>query len=217
MKKPLALIAAALTALAANAVEFEAGLGISQTHKQPNGTWYQEGFPYSLDLRKKSFYLGVRHQLTPQFSIHADYVNFGVLHSDAIATPGDSNYDAVNHSCVGACVAQSRFVGSGRSDGLKVAANWMPRPDGFGVIAGAFLFKPSWAVTVYDWKQSADQPGQTIQHSIQSKWVLRPVVGINYRIDKVDIRLEHYFNKPYSSSETGITRSTTMLSVGGVF
>lgn len=207
----------ALCAMTAHAVEFEAGLGVAQTQRQDNGTWYQEGFPYSLDLTKKAFYLGVREQITPTVSAHVDYVNFGILHTDAIATT-DDNYDPVAHGCKGTCVAQSHFVGSGRSDGLKVAAQWMPGGDkGFGLIGGVFLFKPSWKVTVYDWTLAYDMPPRTIQHSIQSRWTLRPVIGVSYRIDRFDLRLEHYFNKPYDSVNTGITKSTTMLSLGYSF
>lgn len=193
----------------------EAGVGMSRTNPQPNGTWYQEGFPYTLDLTKKSFYLGLREQITPTVSAHINYVNFGVLHADAMATPVDANYDPVSQSCIGPCVAQSHFVGSGRSDGVKFALQW--NPNGFGLIGGLFVFKPRWQTTVYNWTWAADVPTRTIEHSIKSQWVVRPVIGVAYRKDAWEMRLEQYFNKPYSSTETGIARSTTMLTLGYTF
>jgi hypothetical protein len=148
-------------------------------------------------------------------------VNFGVLHVDAIATPVDSNYNPANKPpCNGPCIAESRFVSSGRNEGVKLAVNWSPwseNQEGFGAIAGVILFRQPWNTTVYDWKQSADTQGITIQNSIKKVWTLRPVIGVAYKKDQWEVRLEQYFNKPYSSVNTGITKSTTMLSVGYSF
>lgn len=212
----------------AHAWELEAGLGFSKTEKQPNGTWYQEGFPYTLDLKKKSFYIGARHQIRPDLSAHINYVHFGVLHADAIATT-DDNYDPATHGCVGGkCVAQSHFVGSGLSDGIKFAAEWDPYENGFGLIGGLFLFHPRWCTTVYDWTLSTDMPPSTIQHCIKNRWTIRPVIGVAYRVKETgpgwmswfkgaEFRLEKYYNAPYDSSNTGIGKSTIMLSVGFPF
>lgn len=205
----------------ANALEFEGGIGVANTQPQPNGTWYQEGFPYSMDLTKKAFYIGVKEKIAPNASVHLDYVNFGVLHVDAIATPVDSNYNPANRPpCNGPCIAESRFVSSGRSDAIKLAVNWSPwseNQEGFGVITGAILFNQGWGTTVYNWKQSKDSPGITIQNYISRRWTLRPVIGVAYKKDQWEVRLEQYFNKPYSSVNTGIAKSTTMLSVGYSF
>lgn len=213
------LIFAMLSALCINAgaVELEMGLGVSRTQPQPNGTWYQIGFPYTLDLTKTSWYIGVREQVTPDWSMHADYVSFGVLHADAIATT-DADYNASTHACNATpCIAQSHFVGSGRSDGIKLAAQWKPEGQGFGLIGGLFLFKPRWHTTVYDWTISRDMVPSTIEHSIKQRWTARPVIGISYTADRWQLRVEQYFNKPYDSTNTGLARGTTMLSVGYSF
>lgn len=222
LKRITAAIACSLMLIgSANALEFEGGIGIAKTSPQPNGTWYQEGFPYTMDLTKKAFYIGVKHKVAPNASVHIDYVNFGVLHVDAIATPVDSNYNSLNKPpCNGPCVAESRFVSSGRNDGIKLAVNWSPwsvNQEGFGVISGVILSNQGWDTTVYNWKQSADSPGITIYNHIKREWVLRPMFGVAYKMDQWEVRLEKYFNKPYSSVNTGITKSTTMLSVGYSF
>lgn len=212
-----AVACAVVLCLPARAWNLEGGMGFSQTQRQPNGTWYQEGFPYALDLRKSSWFMGVREQITPTISAHVAYVSFGILHADAIATPVDANYNPATHSCIGPCVAQSRFVGSGRSDGLKIAAEWRPDGDGFGLIGGLFLFRPRWHTTVYNWTPAYDVPPRTIEHSIKQRWTIRPVIGVAYQNDNWTIRLEQYFNKPYDSTNTGIAKSTTMLSLGFSF
>lgn len=216
MKFILSLILA-LCALSAHAVQFEAGLGVSHTQPQPNGTWYQEGFPYQLDLNHASWYIGVREKIDDRLSVHVDYVSFGIIHADAIATPVDANYNPATHSCVGGCVAESRFVGSGRSDGLKVAAQWAPNDNGFSLIGGLFVFRPRWHTMVYNWTPSVDIPPRTIEHSIKQRWTVRPVIGVAYRKGGWELRLEQYFNKPFDSTDTGLTKGTTMLSVGYSF
>ena len=214
MKKLLAMALAALLCPLAGAWQVEGGVGYSHTTPQPNGTWYQEGFPYKLDLNKASWYVGVKDKIDEDKVLHINYVSFGIIHADAIATT-DDNYNATTHSCNGKCVAQSHFVGSGRSDGLKIAVeklngNW-------GFIGGGFLFKPRWHTTVYDWTLAYDMPPRTIEHSIKQNWTLRPMVGVAYHVDSWEVKLEHYFNKPYDSTNTGLTHGTTMLSLGYSF
>ena len=215
MKKFLlaCLLAIAPVAYAEPRIEF--GLGYAQGHKMPDNTWYQKGFPYSMDLRSASWSLGVTDDITPTLRYHVKYVAFGVAKTDALATPVDDNFLAgATPPCKGECVAVSRFVGSGRSDGI--AAMLEKHTTGeieYGVSGGLFVFQPTWDVTVYNWKQRAEDPGITIQHSIKKNIVVRPVVGFNVRKGDWDFRVEHYFNKAFSSAETGVVKSTTNVSV----
>ncbi len=190
-----ALLLAALTT-AAHAASFEAGIGASQFDTSGNTVWYQQGFPYSLSLRSHALMLGVTGDLTPRVAWHVDYVNLGGVHTDAIATPVDSNYNPATQSCNGPCVAQSRFVGNGADQGftatLEPHIDW--RGWRFGAEAGVFLSLPTWEVTVYNWKLDPSQPSQTITASHRVHWQRGPVIGVSIARGAWGLQIRRYFD-----------------------
>jgi hypothetical protein len=75
-------------------VQPEIGVGVSKFSLTENGTWYQEGFPYGVNLYSPAISLGIKADITDSVSIRAGYENLGQVTSSALASASDANYAA---------------------------------------------------------------------------------------------------------------------------
>ncbi|MDT6962947.1 hypothetical protein QTN24_15725 [Cupriavidus sp. SZY C1] len=220
MKKLLlsvALIASTLFPLAAHALDFEVGAGVARYTTRGNMMWYQEGFPHTLDLNAPAFEAGLADNFyqNGRFGIdwHASYVYMGNVHSDAIATPVDSNYDKVNKTCFGECYAMSRYVANGHNQGIKltIEPNYTYMGWRFGLEAGAYIFRPTWHATVYDVPPCKTCEPQTLNVASDSRIQVAPVVGVSIGRGGFSVAALHYFNKTRGDPTFPIWKSTTTL------
>jgi hypothetical protein len=217
MLKAVAVAIIALTSLSAQAVNFEIGGGLAIAQPMPNGTWYQEGLPYKLSLKTKQWFIGINGDINNNWRWHLDYVNLGTLKSDAIATT-DADYNNSTHSCyANPCVAQTRFIGSGTTNGVKATAEYHITKNDieYNISAGIFAFKPEWTEILYNWTDSPNRPAVPgpLVHNIQTKMTYRPTIGAGIRYKNTEVRVDYYQNKSYSSAETGIAKGTTTISI----
>jgi hypothetical protein len=217
MKKFLIAALAVLSFSAFAAPQIEVGLGFAAAQKEADGTWFQEKFPYQVDLRTKTWSIGVTDDINEDWRWHVAYVNLGKYSADAIATT-DADYNPNKTPACNAtpCVAQTRFVGNGTTNGLKATAEWHTKGDiQYGVSFGLFAFKPTWDEVLTDWTDSPTRPvvPGPLYHSIQSKWSVRPTFGVGIRKGDWEGRLDYYNTHTYSSQDVTIMKSVTTLSL----
>lgn len=215
----LAVIAAALLPCVASAVTVEVGAGVAHYEARGNMMWYQEGLPHRLELNAPAFELGLTGTLLERgrwgLDWHAGYAYMGTAHSDALATPDDRNYSKATKSCVGECIAHSRFVGNGHVHGIKLTLEPTYTYNGirFGIEAGAYVYRPTWNVTVYNWIPEKGAEPQTITAAGNRHVGVTPVAGVSIGYGNLSVSFLHYFNTgsgaPFHSLWNGT--STLML------
>lgn len=196
----------------------EGGIGYDYGVVQGNGIWYQEGFPYTLNLNHPTWMVGITGKVNRYMDWHIDYQNLGISRSDSLDTPDDANYNPANSPpCNGPCVAISNYVGSGSANGIKLLLDFhtleTPHKPVFGVSVGPYIFKPIWRETVYNWKGAADQPGRTITWSTENKFLTGNVVGVFMRYDDLELRLERIVARCTPAGQECLWKSFTNLSV----
>ncbi|MEN7526989.1 hypothetical protein [Cupriavidus sp. DL-D2] len=220
MKK--GLILAVLASLIAStttvqAVDFEIGAGVAQYTTRGDGTWYQDGFAHKLELRAPAVEIGLTDTFVTRgrwgLDWHVGGVYLGNVHSDAWATPLDSNYSAQTKSCVGECYHMSRYVANGHSIGAKLTLEPTYTFNGwrFGVEAGAYVYRPTWHATIYDVPPCKACQGQTLTASSPSTIQFAPVVGVSIGRNGFSLALMHYFNKTRNDPQFAIWKSTSTL------
>jgi hypothetical protein len=217
MKRLLLILS--LLAPTAHAVDLELAVGASHYKEMPNGFWYQEGLPHTLDLTSAAAQVGATGAILPWLDWHADYVWLGRVKSDAIATPDDANYNPQTHSCRGECIARSRFVGNGFVHG--VALTLEPHFDyqgwRFGVSAGPFIYRAAWNETVYDWVGSPSDQPHTISVNQRQKWNVGKVIGVSVSRGPITLQYQRFFDQPRSDEAhgdfPGLWRHTDMVSI----
>jgi len=195
--KTLALAILLFTSIAAHAVDLEVGIGFNNAHIAPNGTWYQEGFPYSVNLKSKIWSIGVSDDINRNWKWRVEYVNLGIFRSDAIATPVDANYNPNNNPpCNGPCVAESRFVGNGSANGISTLVEYHTTGDiQYGISGGINWSYKIWRESVYGWTWSRDVPGKTIDVSIPERLTPNLTFGVSIKKENHELRLDQYFNR----------------------
>ena len=197
----------------AHAWNLELGAGPTRFDTHGNGTWYQVGFPHTLKLTSWGALLGVADDVTPHWAVHIDAVYLGSVHTDAIATPVDSNYNPQTHTCNGPCVARSRFVGDGNLWGISVTAEphltW--RGLSWAVEAGPFVGFPRWGVTVHDWVPGPGAEPRTIHVDNHSRVLLGAVVGASVGHGPWRLGARYYFDQTQHSPYPAIWRHTASL------
>jgi len=188
-----------LAGMPAHAARVEVGAGIAQAIPQDNGTWYQEGFPHSLNLRSPVFLLGVTGDLTPNIAWHVDAVSLGSYSVDSQDTPNDANYSGSGYR--GNHLPLAHYVGSGSVYGI--AATIQAHTQGkwrFGVQAGPFIYHSAWTLAVPNWYPSAEvAPGVFAQtgpvspiNVSQSQWAIGYTVGATLTHGPLTLALSYY-------------------------
>lgn len=200
---------ALLFAPAAHAVDVEIGAGVAHYNARGNGMWYQEGFPYKLDLNAPVVEAGLAGNVLDRgrFGLdwHATYVYMGDARSDAVAT-SDENYNAAARGCRGTCDFQSRFVGHGGLQGLRftLEPTYTYNRWRFGIEAGVFVYRPRWHVTVYNRPAETDyETTHAFQVAGDTSIRVTPVIGASIGRGNVSLAYLYYVNAssgaPYHS------------------
>ena len=218
-------IAAALAAAAfsAHAAQIEIGAGQAKYQTLGNGTWYQDGFEHTLNLKSTAFMVGLTGDATRHVAWHLDYVYLGRASVDSWDTPVDANYAPQNaNHCDGECLPLVHVQGSGTVQGIAATLEPHITVSGFrfGVEAGPFLFFPSWSMSVPNWVTATGNRGNTDWQSTAAGnlyWQsgYRPQIGgvVGFSIERGawGLRYRHYFDKTQGGAFPAIWRSTDTL------
>lgn len=186
----MAVAGLALLAGAAHAASLEVGTGLSIFTRPANGTWYQEGNPYRLDLKDASLKLGITAK-PASWRWHAGIEWLGRYGMDAMNKSSDYAYFHNRDWPL------SRWVGHGHAHGVYLTAGPEYQRRGFVVhpIVGVYAYLMTWSVTVTDWSGCANggpdgpdcfpgpqQPPQHVHSTVQTR--LSPILGVSLVKDK---------------------------------
>lgn len=210
--------------ISAQAARVEIGAGEATYNTIGNGIWYQDGFEHTLNLKSRTFLIGLRGELTSSITWHADYVNLGRASVDSWDTPVDANYNvSTENHCNGKCLPLVHVLGSGTVQGLALTLEPHTTRRGlrFGIEAGPFLFFPTWNMTVPNW-QAATGAATNVQWEasgggLYSNSDYRPqigaVIGVSVERGVWGLRYRHYFDKTNGGTFPAIWKSTDTLMV----
>lgn len=112
----------ALLATTAQASDFylNLGVGVSQFQRTTqNGTWFQEGQPYSMQLTDLAGKLGLGYKLNPDWAVEVNGLSFGRVTSAGLAVP-DEHYEPMAHKPKYGAPAPNHFDARQRSFGGEV-------------------------------------------------------------------------------------------------
>lgn len=93
----------------------EVGVGVSYFEKQEDGNWYQEPFPYDLDMTSGSASIGAVFKISERDFVRLGYAYLGKVKSEAIATASDENYAECKHD-TSQCWPLSHWYGKGYTE-----------------------------------------------------------------------------------------------------
>lgn len=140
-------------------------LGLSHFSLAPNGTWYQEGFPYEVTQTVPSISVGID---TKYFEL--GYTYLGKVKSSAEATASDADYnDGPPYWPL------SHWNGSGDVSGLYAGGHVGP------ITVGAYVYKPTWKMDIPDWRHCAECQPQHLTVWHDPKWEVTPYVKVQYK------------------------------------
>lgn len=151
-----------------------------------DGVWYQEAFPYSLDMTSGAW--GIRYDTAKTesgWSFGGGFQRLGTVSSSALAvaldgrTPDDGGYNSVTKTCNGKCWPLSRWYGHGSVKGVFVAATKHYGP--WQVEGGVYLYQPRWEVYVPDWIPTRDAEPREIIVRHHARWQFGPMFGVRYK------------------------------------
>lgn len=181
--KYLILAVALLVTKECVASEKEVSIGYTSFGKQPNGFWYQKGFPYKLDLYSPSFsasyYTGDDHS---KFQYGVSYTYLGKAHTTAMAVPNDDNYDPVHHTCFTPCWDLSKFDTVSSSQGISFIVRKNISLSLF-VESGVMWQWTTNDVKVYGWQSEYGGEKKDIEAHHKPKLIPLPQGSVGYRID----------------------------------
>lgn len=113
-----------LCATPAQASDFYLNLGVGASLMQrttQNGTWFQEGQPYSMQLTDVAGRLGVGYHLTPDWALELNALSFGQATSAGFAVP-DEYYEPHAKRAKANAPAPNHFDARQRSYGGELVA-----------------------------------------------------------------------------------------------
>lgn len=122
--------------------EFYANLGLGASLFQrttQNGTWFQEGQPYNMQLLDIAGKLGVGYRIDPNWAVEVNAISFGQAKSAGLAVP-DEYYNPSAHKPIPGAPKPNHFDARQRSYGMEVVAiRYFPIDDWAPFLkAGAF-------------------------------------------------------------------------------
>ena len=170
--------------MSAQAVDFELGTGTTHYKKNSDGLWYQEGFPYSEDLRDTPVSIGLSHQFE-KFRARIEYLDLGWAHMSALAVGNDYMYaPGQPGSCVGECPMR-RYIGNGHVKGFVLSASRDVPLFGLPlyVEGGIYTYSPTWREVVVD----SANGDILIELKHEPKREITPMLGFGIRYSGVDI------------------------------
>lgn len=205
----MSLGCAAAAAHAESAFSIEAGIGGAAYQAAGDGRWYQEGFAHKLTLTAPAFEVGVTGPIyqSAKWGVdwHLDWTWLGTIHTDAMAVPDDANYNLATKKCNGPCMPLARYVGSGHDMGfmLTIEPHYDVGPWRFGIEAGPYLHRNTWAESVTGWTAPGDPNNPTgIYVNNDPKWQLGAVVGASAAYKNFSIAYQYFINRARSTDPT---------------
>ena len=180
-----AFIAVSCWLAPAYAEGFTLQAGTTRFTPHGDGVWYQEAFPYSLDMTSGAW--GVRYD-TPKtesgWSFGGGFQRLGTVSSSALAValdgrvPDDGGYNSQTKTCNGRCWPLSRWYGHGSVKGVFAAATKHYGP--WQIEGGVYLYQPRWEVYVPDWIPTRDAEPREIIVRHHARWQFGPMFGVRY-------------------------------------
>jgi hypothetical protein len=131
------------------------------------------------------------------------------VHTDALATPDDANYNITTKGCNGPCLPLARFQGSGHDQGFLFALE--PHLDygawRLGVEAGPYLHLVTWTEDVSDDRRWSNFP-ISIHAAYSSGWQLGYMLGASIEYKRFALAYQYFASKgkvsdPYPPIWTG--------------
>ena len=189
-------------------VHAEIGIGGAAYQHSANGMWYQDGFQHRFDLTAPAIEVGLTGDLYQAshwgVSWHADWAWLGQIHTQAMATPSDANYNPVTKGCNGKCWPLANYLGSGHDQGFLLTIE--PHLDyggwRFGVEAGPYIHRSNWTENVLGWVSSPTAPQINLSVHNTPRWRVGAVVGASVSRKNFTVSYQYFRNStPVSSSE----------------
>jgi hypothetical protein len=212
--------ALALLAGAAQATpQFDVGLGLSAAELAPNGTWYQEGHPYTTKLNTPGAMLGFSDKFNDDWKWNAHYVHLGTKRGDALACDRDEHYSGTG-DC-GPVGNVARYLSAGSGNGLAFTAERTVGISGYaasrvriGLEAGPYVYRPKNFVRVDGWNATPDSEPQTIYKINTRRYQVGYVVGVNvYLTDAWRVSARRYANRCLPSADACLWDATTAITL----
>ena len=205
-----------------HAADFEAGIGFTQFKRSQNGTWYQEAFPYDLDLNSVGWSIGVSHKFTGWPRVRAEFIDLGDASAWALAVPNDYNYHTSDNSCNVKCLPLATYKSSGdvRGVALSVAPEYK-----FGAYTtyaeiGLYFFKPRYKAVVTGiiyGSSTGDYPEDTpvrtayIKHDANIE--ITYLVGAGIRHGNIDVGIRYYPVEAPNDDVPAVYRGATTVTM----
>jgi hypothetical protein len=208
------------------AFEIEAGIGFTQFKRNVNGTWYQEAFPYELDLNSVAWSIGVSHKFNGWPRIRAEFVDLGDASAFALAVPNDHNYNPNDNSCNVKCLPLATYKSSGdvRGVALSVAPEFKISTYTGYLELGAYFFKPRYKAVVTgiiygnahgEYPEGMPTNYAYVKHDANVEAVY--FIGAGVRHGNVDVGVRYYPVEAPNDDVPAIYRGATTLMVIFVF
>lgn len=168
--------------------EVELGTGLTHFTRAENGIWYQEGFPYRLQMDSPSLSVGVRHKIADnlviidRINLRGGYEFLGRVKSTAVATASDEDYATCSHD-TSTCWPTSHWYGVGDVQGLYLTLQ--PEIDigdySLFAEAGVSFYRSSWRVDIPDWRPTREGPERYLTATHQTRWERTNILGVGIR------------------------------------
>ena len=172
-----------LLPVVAGAVDIELGTGTAHFKKNQDGLWYQEGFPYSEDLKTTPLSIGLSHKFG-NYRALIEYLDLGQVFMSALATHDYLYAPGQPGNCVGDCPLY-RFVGNGNVKGfvLSAARDVSIFNIPFYVEGGIYTYKSTWREIVLD----STTGTELIKINHEPRQEITPMLGFGIRYSGLDI------------------------------
>ena len=199
-KKMLRLIILlSLFPMSAFAIDYEFSAGRNQYKLVQDGTWYQEAYPHSIDLKDVAWSVGISHKFSGYPRVRAEYVDLGRASADALSISSDDDYDINTHKCTSSnpkrCEPIAHFSSHGTVKGLAftIAPEWSFGPVSAYIEGGIFVYQPSYSAHVVgmEWvDEGVKLDPYTIKHKMTVESTYTFGAGIKYK--NVDVSVRYY-------------------------
>lgn len=177
--------------LNAGAQELSVGLGDSIYKDRGNGFWYQDGFEHTLDLKTANAEINLDGNILNHLDYDTGYVYLGSVHTQAIATSTDANYDASKNSCRGICLPMSNYVGSGHNQGFVLGLKPVFTISSlkFSLIGGFYFNRNTWTENIH-----YNSNGQTVSNNNDPHWSRNYYGGASIQYGKCTLKFQVFDN-----------------------
>jgi len=184
----------ALIPVKSMAVDYELSLGQTQYKQSNNGTWFQEAFPYTVDLNSINWSAGVSHKFDSVPRVRAEFVNLGKASADAWAVPIDAYYNTNSNECVGRCLPLARFQSSGSVKGIALTIAPEMKFGDFSVFVegGIYIFRPTYSAVVTNVRWTYEAEPITVYTKHNTTTQMTYVMGLVVRYKQVEFVARYY-------------------------